>query len=146
MIPTYIVELVSKYNGSYPELNEAVRQGKEVCETCGDKLMMWERPWCPRCEKPEPTTLQSLDFFKCVYHIEAMEGIDYNRGSRSDFHEALWMGIIDDVRNDTYMTGGLLSLDELEERWDPSGTFVPAIKLFNKYFPIGNDTIIWISW
>jgi len=127
--------------------DDDVRAGKVKCEHCGDPLQMYYKPWCPRCDKPEPTQTKVLNFLQCIYHIEAMEGMkEIIRGMGTDFKNTLWNGIIEYIRNDTYLDGEFLSIEDPSTIYDPDGTFLPALILFNKYFPVDEDTIFWISW
>lgn len=95
---------------NFEKLCEETRQGRNICPTCGSPKDMYYRPWCPRCEKPEPYTKQVFNLIQCLRHIAATTGID--RAELSALARDFWKGR---WGNDKYVTWPTIELDERDE-------------------------------
>lgn len=59
----------------------------EKCKGCGHEMEMYYRPWCPRCDKPEKKTVETLNLVQALRHIEVITGDNH---SLTGFKSRIW--------------------------------------------------------
>lgn len=118
-------------------------EGLGNCNKCGDKLQMYYRPWCPKCDKPQLNSHLVLNLIQALDHIGVVTNDE-------GYKRRMWSVLIDleIIRtNDSYEKWWL---NETDEEWDDY-TFtkqnVKDINLFNETFDlIGKQVLLEISW
>lgn len=121
------------------------------CDTCGDEKVMYYREWCPRCEKPQPKQVLSMNLLQAFYHIDRVIFNEHDQNIDPPGKDALWHKMCDYgyICNDTSVSLDFSSwLEDMKEDGEENedmlvymGHLVEAFELDKK----GNLT--WeISW
>lgn len=73
------------------------------CKTCNEEKVMYYREWCPRCEKPEPKQIQSMNLLQAFYHIDRVIYGEHNTNIDPPGKDELWHLMCDYgyIKNDT---------------------------------------------
>lgn len=64
---------------------------------------MYYREWCPRCEKPEPKTIVSMNLLQAFYHIDRVVYGEHDTNIDPPGKDELWHMMYDCgyIKNDT---------------------------------------------
>ena len=73
------------------------------CKTCNEEKVMYYSEWCPRCEKPEPKQILSMNLLQAFYHIDRVIYGECNQNVDPAGKDALWSKMCDYgyISNDT---------------------------------------------
>ena len=73
------------------------------CKTCNEEKVMYYSEWCPRCEKPEPKQILSMNLLQAFYHIDRVIYGEHNQNVDPAGKDALWSRMCDYgyISNDT---------------------------------------------
>jgi hypothetical protein len=109
--------------------SELARRGKLLCPKCGDKMIMYYKPICTKCEKPEKDKKGRIMLIPACYYVEKKNNLP---------HRTIWQTISDneffehnDTSCDLYFTG-----DEDVDKY---------IRMIDEEFPI-EITNFFVSW
>lgn len=109
------------------------------CPNCHQHMETYYSPWCPRCDKPERKTVQTLNLIKALRHIE----VAYDKPGYKD---RMWRLLID---------WGVISGNDIWSWWspfpdetDPQSEASQDVMLFADVFEVDPDTgiLLEISW
>ena len=127
-------------NIEFNKLCEDTRQGKNICQICNKPKEMYFTPWCPRCDKPKIENLPSLNFIKCLNHIEAID--EKNNGFKNRFWGYCSKNY--EFRNDSYF---MLYFPNDIDKDEYTMEEINDLNLFRSTFNIKGDSILLcVSW
>ncbi len=119
------------------------------CKECGDPKIMYYREWCPRCEKPERATVETLNLIETMYHIDRVIYDETNQNVDPPGKDELWclMSDYNYIKNDTYVSINFSDwCDDIKLDDNYSNEMKEYMRNIVKEFDI-TGSIVWnISW
>lgn len=121
---------------TFEELCQITRENKNICKKCKQPKTMYDKPWCPRCEKPEFESMKVLNLMQCLYHLEALDIL-----KKDDVWSTLCNAY--EFSNDSYFSFYPIKKEDRTEHYKMLVQFSDAIV---KTFNVKERILFFVSW